>query len=505
MVKFITKTACMALITTLCAGSLNAQFRGEDSNTYFTVSDGTVYKGTVANPSGEPIGSTGSFVQCAEYIDGVIYAVDYSMGSNRFGTINMEDGSWTTIKADFATDGVSLCYNPVDGKVYVTPWTGDFEDGIFGTVDLSTGDVTPIATLPSGDDNTYFMAIDNDGVAYAAISESDKFGTVDLSSGVFTQTATLPFSTAFIQNMSVDRETNEIYWLARNFIDWNSIYYKVGKDGTVTLITAIVEEALSFCIISEIGSPDPCPVVTDLAADVQGSDVKLTWTAAEGDPTGYKIYDGTNELDFVTATEYLVKNLSDGEHTLAVEAVYDDDCTPEQVTVTVNIESIPPPCNPVTALELDLAIDACIAILTWTAAADMPDAKYNVYRDDEQIANDFEGTEYEDIGFEDGIHTWTVKTICEEGEAEGVDVTGICGVGINELANNVSIYPNPVSGMVTIKVEGFAKVEVYNTVGQLVETRTIPTFDVSSYNTGIYLFKVYDVYNNSVTKRVMVK
>jgi len=38
----------------------------------------------------------------------------------------------------------------------------------------------------------------------------------------------------------------------------------------------------------------------------------------------------------------------------------------------------------------------------------------------------------------------------------------------------------------------------------LIETRTINTFDVSNYNTGIYFFKVYDTNNNNVTKRVMV-
>jgi hypothetical protein len=58
--------------------------------------------------------------------------------------------------------------------------------------------------------------------------------------------------------------------------------------------------------------------------------------------------------------------------------------------------------------------------------------------------------------------------------------------------------------MITIKANDFSRVEIYNTVGQLVETRTISKFDVSSYNTGIYFFKVYDNNNNSVTKRVMV-
>ena len=78
------------------------------------------------------------------------------------------------------------------------------------------------------------------------------------------------------------------------------------------------------------------------------------------------------------------------------------------------------------------------------------------------------------------------------------------GEGINELSNSVAIYPNPTSGTITITADNFSKVEIYNTVGQLIETKTVDTFDIASYNTGIYFFKVYDVYNNNVTKRVMV-
>ena len=70
--------------------------------------------------------------------------------------------------------------------------------------------------------------------------------------------------------------------------------------------------------------------------------------------------------------------------------------------------------------------------------------------------------------------------------------------------DDVSIYPNPTSGTVTIVAANFARVEIYNTIGQLVETKTVEKFDVSTYSVGVYFFKVYDTNNNSVTKRVMV-
>lgn len=73
-----------------------------------------------------------------------------------------------------------------------------------------------------------------------------------------------------------------------------------------------------------------------------------------------------------------------------------------------------------------------------------------------------------------------------------------------DMQEGVYIYPNPANASVTIHAKDFAKVEVYNTIGQLIAVRNVATFDISSYNSGIYFFKIYDTDNNVVTKRVMV-
>lgn len=79
-------------------------------------------------------------------------------------------------------------------------------------------------------------------------------------------------------------------------------------------------------------------------------------------------------------------------------------------------------------------------------------------------------------------------------------------IAINELANDIAIYPNPATSSVNITGVDIEKVEIYNTMGQIVETQlgNVTTIDVSAYTTGVYFFKVYDANNNSVTKRVMV-
>jgi hypothetical protein len=163
----------------------------------------------------------------------------------------------------------------------------------------------------------------------------------------------------------------------------------------------------------------------------------------------------------------------------------------------------PDPCDPVTGGTA--AIDECkTATITWTAVTGA--VKYEITRDGntEEVA----APPYtEEAEFEHGVtYEWEIVTVCATDKSTAVKVTAVgdCEEVINELSNNVAIFPNPSSGMVTITAKDFAKVEVYNTVGQLIETRTINTVDVSSYNTGIYFFKVYDSNNNSVTKRVMV-
>ena len=685
MVNFITKTICMALISALCAGSLNAQFRGDDSDTYAVFgAQGMVFKGTVANPADQTtgvIGMTYCRVLATEYVDGLIYAVARTFpneDANKFGTIDMTDGSWINIKDNFGSDGVSLCYNPVDGKVYVAPYTGsNSKSGVFGTVNLATGEVTTITTFPLDGNHTYFMAIDNDGIAYAVPNLSNQFGTIDLATGAFTQTATLPFTVADgFQNMSVDRETNEIYWLART--DSGNAYYKVDKNGTTTFILTPTTVVDSFCIITDYvndntpvaptdftvspscsaltahlawtnpaltvgGNPltgidkivverdgivvkefdNPAPggamsftdnTITDMgmyaysvyavtsegmgvkanASVIVGNmcsikfilkpggwawlnasigitvdgvsygtvtghgyideyvivlisvgEVKFTYTPGDysDDAASFQIYNYADELIFDAPQEMMsslhgefftwqndcgggtydpVSNLTGefiaaegevklvwtspagitgcdiyrdgdriaqvgtagtytddasgleaGEHEYCVVAVYSD-CEAGAVCVTLSLT----PCNAATALKVEIAEDPCAATLSWTAAADMPDATYNIYRDGEKIATVPE-TEYVDHDLEANTeHTWTVKTICADGEATGTDAKGGCGVGIAEHETAaIAVYPNPTDGQLIVECR-----DAINGVSTMTTITNIEIFDIFGRN-----------------------
>jgi len=165
-----------------------------------------------------------------------------------------------------------------------------------------------------------------------------------------------------------------------------------------------------------------------------------------------------------------------------------------------------PPANPEGKAELTTAV------ITWEEPEiDGILLGYNIYRD-ENFETPLNGEEllaeltYSDEGLENGKYIYHVGAVyehCDEALTEGIEVE-IDVLNINEINNDVSIYPNPTSGTVTIVAANFARVEIYNTIGQLVETKTVKSFDVSTYHIGIYFFKIYDAHNNSVTKRVMV-
>jgi hypothetical protein len=69
---------------------------------------------------------------------------------------------------------------------------------------------------------------------------------------------------------------------------------------------------------------DPCDAISNLNATVNNKDVTLTWTAAPGSPTGYKITRGATVLvASQTGTSYTDLNAPNGTHTYGVAALYE--------------------------------------------------------------------------------------------------------------------------------------------------------------------------------------
>jgi len=86
------------------------------------------------------------------------------------------------------------------------------------------------------------------------------------------------------------------------------------------------------------------------------------------------------------------------------------------------------------------------------------------------------------------------------------DITIVSGIE-NELAANVSIYPNPASDIVNIATDGANTIKVTNLVGQIVEEvsvdNAIETINISNYNTGVYFVEITKANETTVVKLVV--
>lgn len=78
---------------------------------------------------------------------------------------------------------------------------------------------------------------------------------------------------------------------------------------------------------------------------------------------------------------------------------------------------------------------------------------------------------------------------------------------VEELANNNSIiYPNPTSGTIFLKNNGFDvdKIQLINLQGQLIESfEYSEKFDISDYPIGVYMIFIY--YQNSIIAQKIIK
>jgi len=146
--------------------------------------------------------------------------------------------------------------------------------------------------------------------------------------------------------------------------------------------------------------------------------------------------------------------------------------------------------------------------LQWINSADNIRG-YHVFRNNTRITNQML-TEpvYLDENLPNGNYEYYVRTYYEEGcvSDSSNHVRENITVGVKEINDleGVKVYPNPTFSTVTIETNNFSKVEIYNIFGQLLQTAKTRVVDVSTFNAGVYFFKIFDIEGNSVVKKVVV-
>jgi hypothetical protein len=89
-------------------------------------------------------------------------------------------------------------------------------------------------------------------------------------------------------------------------------------------------------------------------------------------------------------------------------------------------------------------------------------------------------------------------------------ITDVSGLGEKNLANAISIYPNPANETVTVFSTGLEinKIEVLNIAGQVImtvtETASTTKLNVSQFASGVYLVKTYTT-EGTATKQLIIK
>lgn len=148
--------------------------------------------------------------------------------------------------------------------------------------------------------------------------------------------------------------------------------------------------------------------------------------------------------------------------------------------------------------------------------------KYRIYRS-------FDGVNYSGIGWADGdaisyddndiqsvnqyykvtaINTVPGSGLCESDFAMSSDGTHdyvyIQTLSIDEIENNVSVYPNPTGGIVNINAEGIQNIIVMNALGQKVFETVENQINLSQFGTGLFMLRI-ETENGVSVQRVMVR
>lgn len=167
--------------------------------------------------------------------------------------------------------------------------------------------------------------------------------------------------------------------------------------------------------------------------------------------------------------------------------------------------------------------------LTWEEpdTMSMPLHHYNVYRSNSpnnfqviaEVPADAPTTYFDELADHNGIYFYKVTAFylddnvpCESDPANAsldptLQYVVISVTEINDNENTTKIYPNPTQGILNIIANGMTKVEIINTIGQIVCSHDTNndeiSIDLSTLEMGIYLVRI-SCTNGCISKQISV-
>ena len=149
----------------------------------------------------------------------------------------------------------------------------------------------------------------------------------------------------------------------------------------------------------------------------------------------------------------------------------------------------------------------------WAGTASVTE-RYNIYRS-------FDGVNYDLIGYADGNATsyddndiqnvnqyykvTAVNTVSGGNHCESSPINvHVTTDGIEEITDDISVYPNPTNGIVNIKAEGIKNIVVMNSLGQKVFETVENQIDLSQFGNGLFMLRI-ETENGVSVQRIMVR
>ena len=289
-------------------------------------------------------------------------------------------------------------------------------------------------------------------------------------------------------------------------------------DGTSNNIPTVLYEGNNGC-----GNAAPTEAPGELFASKQGEYVVLTWSGSLKNNYGYNIYRDGYLFELAHGTEFVDETATLGGHCYQVCYLTDGG---ESAFSNEACESSGEGCD--TGRDLWFYIqDNGKPMITWEHPLAGNPSGYFVYRKindgeyeqakivsgnkkeykETKTMQDGSWYYYKVIPYYQDIDCYAAPIKAKYNNEYFVKMQySLDGVEDN-MAQNVSVYPNPAKDMLTVKAENLSNVVVYNSLGQKVLALSVDgdeaVIDMSGFEAGIYMVRVI-ANGNEVTRKVSV-
>ena len=318
--------------------------------------------------------------------------------------------------------------------------------------DAEGGSVTPngTQTITEGDDFTFTVTPD---ACY-------EIGTVTVNGVAVTLDANNSYT---IQNVTEEQNVN---------VTFNQVTYTIaasaGNGGTISPAGDVTVNCGADAVFTI--TPDEGYEIADVTVDGQSA-----------------INDIANYAVVGAGASYTFSNVSENGHSIYV------------TFSLIPVET----CYAVENLEV--AVEPYGNLISWDAVENA--VSYNIFRNDETSAlANVSSTTYVDMNGNVGDRYYVV-TVCQFGESEASEIAEALPSSIDENSISVELYPNPTDGKFMIECNEMVTVEIFNMVGQLVETietsANAMTIDASAWTPGVYNVRITTENTGTIVKQII--